>query len=230
MLFNPSPTQQFLDILDIRHDLLILKGPRFCMVLEASALNFDLLSEREQDASIYAYANFVNSLAYPIQVVIKTRQVNIDNYLKFLEEHEKIQPSEALRSQMRAYLKFIRQLVIENVILYKRFFVVVPFQTTTISHKDPLETLFSFLPFVKKKPTIETVDPDILNQAKQKFEERQQEIAWHFRRLGIEIKRLNNQELVQLFFEIYNPQTEKGQAIIEDLEGHFTPLVKPAVS
>ena len=230
MLLSPTPAQKFLDILDIKDNILILKGSRFCMVLEASALNFDLLSEREQDASIYAYANFVNSLTYPVQVVIKTRQVNIDSYLNFLEEHEKVQPSEALREQMQAYLRFIRQLVIENVILYKRFFVIVPFQTVTISRKNILEPLMNILPFIKPAPAGEKIDPNLFDKAKQKFDERQQEVSWHFRRLGIEIKRLNTQELVRLFFEIYNPQAENMQALTEDVEGYFTPLVKPAVS
>ncbi|OQX51605.1 hypothetical protein B5M47_00205 [candidate division CPR3 bacterium 4484_211] len=226
---NASPTQKFLDILDIKDDILVLKGPRFCMVLETTALNFDLLSEKEQDAAIYAYANFVNSLRHPLQVVIKTRQVNIDNYLKFLEEQEKIQPSEALRSQINSYIKFIRQLVIENVILNKRFFIVIPYQEVGISKGSLFDPLLALIPFLKK-PAEASYDQASFQRAKDSFEKREQEITWHFRRLGIEIKRLNTTELVKLFFEIYHPETESQQAFLEDAEGYLTPLVKPALT
>ncbi|MBU0708399.1 hypothetical protein KJ596_01450 [Patescibacteria group bacterium] len=218
---NTGPTQKFLDILDIKDDLIIVKGPRFCMVLESTALNFDLLSEKEQDATIFAYANFVNSLSYPIQIVIKTRQINIDHYIGFLEQQEKLQQSEALRGQMEAYRKFIRQLVIENTILSKRFFVVIPYYQVTMSKPA--------LPFMKKTGG-DIYDSETLEKAKQIFAEREQELAWHLRRLGIELHRLNTQELIKLFFGIYNPQIDDTETLTSDVEGYLTPLVKPVTT
>jgi len=227
---NFSSTQSFLDILDIKDNVLILKGGRFCMILESSALNFDLLAEKEQDAAIYAYANFVNSLKNPIQIVIKTRRVNIDKYLDFLKENEKLQTSEALREQIRSYINFIRQLVMENTILNKRFYVVVPYQTVPLAAPNFIDVLSGFLPFLKKPVSSgPKYDLKAFEKAKQIFSEQEQEFAWHFRRMGLEIKRLNNADLVRLFFEIFNPQAETHQLLSQDIEGYLTPFVKAAV-
>lgn len=86
MKLLPS-TQDHLDILDIQDDVLILTGGRFRIVVEATAINFDLLSEDEQNATIFAYSNLVNSLNYPVQVLIRTRQVDITNYVNYLKGH-----------------------------------------------------------------------------------------------------------------------------------------------
>ncbi|MCA9397763.1 hypothetical protein KC573_02950, partial [candidate division WWE3 bacterium] len=90
-------TQNHLDIIDIKDDILILKGGRYRIVLEAQAINFDLLSEAEQDAAIYSYANLINSLDFPIQVVIRTRQVDITQYVEYLDNFRKLQPTDTLR-------------------------------------------------------------------------------------------------------------------------------------
>lgn len=222
-------TQNFLDIVDIKEDTLILKGSRFCMVLETTSLNFDLLSEKEQDAAIYAYANFVNSLEQPVQVVVRTRQVEIGKYIEYLEERQKLQPSEALREHMGAYINFVKQLVLESTILYKRFFLVVPYRAVTASTSNPLDPIMDLIPFLKQKTTSQ-YSQTAFDKAKQIFSEREQEIAWHFRRLGLEVKRLTTPELVKLFFKIYNPEIETQQILDEDTEGYFTPFVNAAVS
>ena len=222
-------SQKHLDIIDIKDDILILNGGRFRIVLEANAVNFDLLSEAEQDAAIYAYANLVNSLNFPIQVVIRTRQVDITNYISFLQKHEKLQPSSALREQLQDYSNFIKQLVVENTVLYKRFFIIIPYLAMETRKESIFEPLLETLPFVKKGAAAPTYSQKSFEESKRIFEQRKEELTWQFRRLGIKIRQLASAELVRLFYEIYNPESAKNEGLKEDAEGYMTSFVQPSV-
>src|SRR3989344_1118185 len=95
-----ASTQQHLDIEDIRDDIVILKNGNAVVVLETNAVNFDLLSEREQDAMIFAYAALLNSLTYPIQVLVRTRRMDISNYLQTLAEAQQKAPNQQIGYQI----------------------------------------------------------------------------------------------------------------------------------
>lgn len=225
-----TTTQENIDIVDIKDNVVILKGGRFRIVLEATAINFDLLSESEQDAAIYSYANLVNSLDFPLQVVIRTRQVDIGNYLKFLENHGRSQPTSALKEQLNEYISFVRQLVVENTILFKKFYVVVPFWSLETQKQDVLEPITSLLPWVKRDDkTLQAYAKTSLADAKKVFERRQEELSWQFRRLGIKIKRVESAELISLFYEILNPEAAQNSDMVKkDASGFFAPFVQTA--
>lgn len=224
-----AATQKHLDIIDIKDDILILTGGRFRIVLEATAINFDLLSEAEQDAAIYAYANLVNSLDFPLQVGLRTRQVDITNYINFLQKHEKMQPSSALREQLADYIKFIQELVVENVVLHKRFFVVIPYLSLETHKEGILDPLFSILPWNRPGAKELQYSQKAFEDSKRVFEQRREELNWQFRRLGIKIKQLNSAELVRLFYEIYNPEAGENEGLKTDVEGYLTSSVQPSV-
>ncbi len=222
-------TQNHLDIIDIKDDVLVLKGGRYRIVLEAQAINFDLLSEAEQDAAIYSYANLVNSLDFPMQVVIRTRQVDITEYIAYLQGYSKLQPTATLRQQLENYIKFVRELVSENTVLYKRFYVVIP-HTSKVAEQSQ-----SFLdPFFKIFGKQERVNLEYsakqLEEAKKVFTQRTQELAWQFRRLGIGIRQLNTEELIRLFYDIYNPETGQNDGLQTDLMGYTSTIIKPSVA
>lgn len=224
-----ASTQVHLNIADIKNDLLILKGGRYSVVLEVDAVNFDLLSEAEQDATIYSFANLLNSLDFPIQVVIRTRQVEISDYLEFLTQHEQTQPSEALRDQLREYIEFVKQLVIENTILAKRFFIVIPFQILQIRKELIFEPLLRLLPGYKKRPAPEYSYQN-LEDVQRALNQREEALSWQLRRAGVQTRRLTTQELVSLFYEIYNPAAPtEPSGLAEDTRGYLTPLVKPSI-
>src|SRR5690606_32802292 len=122
-----ASTQSTLSIVDIKDDIAILTNKRYRAVIKVKAINFDLLSEDEQDAIIYAYASLINSLNFPIQILVKTRQLNITSYLDYLERSKQAQPSQVLRDQITSYQHFVQKLVVENNVLFKTFYVVVPF-------------------------------------------------------------------------------------------------------
>ena len=105
------PVQHYLDIAEIKEDVVILKDGTLRAVLAVSSLNFALKSENEQNALISAYAQFLNSLDYPLQIVIQSRKLNIDEYLLRLRRAEKNQSNGLLKIQITDYLSFIKELV-----------------------------------------------------------------------------------------------------------------------
>jgi len=122
-----ASTQQFLEIDQIREGIIILKNKALRGVIMVSSLNFALKSEDEQNAIIYQFQNFLNSLDFSIEIVIQSRRLNITGYLEKLKELEGKQENELLRIQTADYRKFIQGLIAGGAIMSKNFFVVVPF-------------------------------------------------------------------------------------------------------
>jgi hypothetical protein len=129
-------TQEFTEITDIRNDLVIMKDSSAVLVIRVSAVNFGLLSEREQEAIIYAYAGFLNSLNFSVQIVIRSQKKDISSYVAKLEAEKQKQSNPLLSAQIDTYKNFILQTVKENKVLDKKFYIVIPFSSLElgISH------------------------------------------------------------------------------------------------
>ncbi len=212
-------TQDHLDIIDIKDDILILSGGKFRLVVEATAINFELLSEDEQNATIYAYANLVNSIDYPIQIVIRTRRVDISNYLEYLDSVMHEQPSAALRKQLLNYQEFIKHLVTENTVLSKRFFLVIPYFTGVPAAATS----------TKAKKSSNTYSQQKLIKAKEVLQQKFSDLQWQFNRLGIKVRQLNTEELIRLFYEIYNPESAQSATMNQDIYGYTTSVVRSSL-
>ena len=130
------PTQRFLDIAEIREDVILLKDGSLRAVLLASSINFALKSADEQEALIQAYIQFINGLDFPLQIVIQSRRMNIDPYLAALAEQYKKQSNELLKTQIKEYTAFVKDLVELGEIMQKRFYVVVPYDPRTDRKKN----------------------------------------------------------------------------------------------
>ncbi len=129
------PAQRYLDISEIKEDVVIMKDGSIRAVLLVSSINFALKSVDEQNAIVQAYMQFLNSLDFPIQIVIQSRRMNIDEYLNKLTAAEKVQTNDLLRRQIGDYREYIRQLVDLGEIMQKKFFVVVPLDPATDKQK-----------------------------------------------------------------------------------------------
>ncbi|MFC1711040.1 hypothetical protein ACFLZ1_00480 [Patescibacteria group bacterium] len=217
-----ASTQKHLDIEDIKDNIIILKTGSCSIILQTNAVNFDLLSEAEQDATIYAYAGLINSLSFPIQIFIRSHQKDISSYLNLLKKQKNKQSNKKIQEQITKYQKFIEKTVKENRVLDKKFFVVIPFSTFELgvsqTIKKSLSGRSSHLPFSKTY---------ILQRAKTNLFPKRDHIIKQFHRLGLKIKQLNTQQLIELLHEIYNPGS-KGQLIGTDEE--YSPhLVEPNI-
>src|SRR3989344_3569801 len=133
-----ASTQEHLDIEDIRDDLVLLKNGGAVLVLQTNAVNFDLLSENEQDAMIFAYAALLNSLSFPIQVIVRSKIMDVSQYLFKLDEARQSQTNPALAEMISKYQNFIRNLIAQNQVLDKRFYLIIPYLDVSLSGNNPL--------------------------------------------------------------------------------------------
>ncbi|MBP7005529.1 hypothetical protein KBB27_00175 [Patescibacteria group bacterium] len=196
--------QKFLDISEIREDLILMKDGTLRAVLAVSSINFALKSGDEQNAIVQAYMQFLNGLDFPIQVLIQSRKMNIDGYLQRLAANEKGLGSDLLKGQIRDYTEFIKQLVKMGDIMQKRFFVVIPYNPLgqTAGQKKFSERLSDvFSPRVGIKLSEERFK-------KYKFELslRVSQIAAGLSSMSLNAVPLDTQSLIELFYTVYNPE------------------------
>lgn len=198
---TPSATQQFLDIAEIEEDVVVLKNGALRAILAVSAINFDLKSSDEQEAIIAQYQNFLNSLDFPIQILISSRKMNVDKYMAFVEKKEKEQTSDLLRLQTAEYKNFIHQLVSVSNIMDKNFYIIVPFAPVENTEKSFLGNLFSRntarKDIMQKRENFETYKNQLLQRA--------DHIEAALSGIGTRITMLRTQELIELIYNAYNP-------------------------
>ena len=140
-----SSTQQYLDIAEFREDTVIMRDGTLRAVLLVASINFALKSEDEQNAIIAAYVGFLNNIDFPLQIVIQSRELNIDNYLTFLKQKEKEQTNELLKMQTAEYLQYITELISLGKIMNKRFYLVVPYNPLSDKQKGFFSKLLDSL-------------------------------------------------------------------------------------
>jgi len=208
-------TQKYLYIDTIQDSVVILKDGGLRAVLMTSSVNFDLKSTDEQDAIIFAYQNFINSLDFPIQIQISSRVLNINGYLRYLQEFQQTQRNELLRIQTAEYAQFITELVAEANIVNKTFYLIIPF--------DPVENKEGLLDKLSN-----ALNPKIaVRYSKQDFEkyktqlwQRVNGVMYGLKRAGIYMTPLNSQELIELYYSLYNPDSEPTESLhdLSDLD------------
>ena len=195
-------TQQHLEVADIRDDLVILKDGSVAMVIQTTAVNFGLLSEPEQDAIIYAYAGLLNSLNFPIQIVIRSRQKDVSSYVALLKKAEDSQNNPLLKKQIAKYREFIVSTVKENNVLDKKFYIVIPFSSFELGAANSAKVL-------AKQTGLPLPVETILERAKTSLSPKAEHIYRQLSRLGLRASQLTTPELIELFFNIYNPNAAR---------------------
>src|SRR3989344_1086398 len=202
------PTQEFIDIESIENGVIKLKSGALRKILLVSGTNFSLKSEEEQGIIIYAFHGFLNSLDFSVQFFIHSRKLNIDDYLKKLEVREQEEPDGLLKNQISEYREFIRSLVGENAIMKKRFFVVIPYDPIQIP-KAGLDLADKMLGWIKTKSakTEEEKKSENLSESLGQLDRRIDEVVSGLNQTGLRAVPLNNDELVELFYNLYNPAT-----------------------
>jgi type IV secretory pathway VirB4 component len=213
-----SATQKFLGVAEVKEDVIILKNGALRGVLAVSAINYDLKSSDEQEAIISQYQNFLNSLDFPLQIIINSRKLNIAHYLEFIGGKEKEQPNELLRLQISEYKNFIDQLVSVSNIMEKNFYIIVPFSPIESSEKSFFSNLFAMgnpkKNIAEKKENFETY--------KNQLFQRMDQITAGLSGIGLRLAPLQTQELIELLYNAYNPNvfalTELGEIKNLDLK------------
>ena len=214
-----STSQLFLNLFDITNDLVILDDGAVSMVLMVSAMNFGLLSEDEQDATIYAYAALLNSLSFPTEIVIRSQPKDVSIYLRYIAQKEQETSNPVYKDRIRDYRQFVESLVQEQNILDKKFYFVIPLSAIEMGL-----TPSSVLPGAKTKPITSYDKNFIIEKAKTNLDPRRDHLIDQLARIGLYSRQLTTQELIQMLYSSYNPESFEGQKVT-DTQNYTTPLV-----
>lgn len=207
------PTQRFLDIAEIREDAVVMKDGTLRMVLMVSSINFALKSDDEQQAVIQGYMQFLNSLGHPLQICIQSRKMNIDGYLARLKAQEDSIANELLKTQIRDYTSFIKELVDLGEIMQKRFFVVVPYDPSEGNEKG--KGFFVKLQNAVYPAMLVKLNAKQFADRRYALAQRTQLIAGGLESMGLSVAQLDTQGLIELYYNSYNPEVGETQPLEE---------------
>ncbi len=186
-----ASTQSFIEIEEIKDDIVLMKDFSAAAVIEVGAVNFWLLSTEEQSSMIYAYSELLNSLSFPVQILILSKKIDVSTYLDYLEDKINKQSVDILKKRMIAYREFIKSVIKINTVLEKRFFFIVPF--------SPLEM------------GVSGANPGSLNKeyvftrAKTALYPKRDNLLRLITKIGLRGSILQRQELTELYYNLYNP-------------------------
>ncbi|MDD5430994.1 MAG: hypothetical protein PHP03_02105 [Candidatus Pacebacteria bacterium] len=205
------PTQQFIEIETIENDLVKLKNGGLRRILLVSGLNFDLKSEEEQGVIIYSFQGFLNSLDFSVQIFVHSRKLNIEGYLSMLEEREGQEANSLLRNQIFEYKEFIKSFVSQNAIMNKNFFVSVPYDSVQLSPagKNVTNTIRGLLG--QKQTTVSETKTE--EESIEQLDQRVDQVISGLNQVGLRAVPLNNDELIELFYNMYNPETTEKKNV-----------------
>ena len=216
---NPNSTQNTLLIAEIRDGVVIMNDGSYRSVIMVKSTNFDLMSNAEQEAVEFSYQGFLNSLYFPIQILIRTLRVDIGPYIEMLDRIRSEHDNMLLAMLMEDYIAYIDTISQQTNIMDKKFYVVVPF----FPNKDPDEAslaqskhLFEGIVdlFAPKEKHVVVTEAN-LNAAKTELKNRVQAVLAGLNQAGIQGLPLDTQELIELYYDSYNPDTASRQQLVD---------------
>ncbi|PIV90546.1 hypothetical protein COW46_01855 [Candidatus Gracilibacteria bacterium CG17_big_fil_post_rev_8_21_14_2_50_48_13] len=210
-----NSTLRFLPIAEIHDDTVVLKDGTVRGVMEVTSVNFSLKSEAEQNSIIYSYQQFLNALEFPIQIYIRSKKLDLDDYIAKLSEVADQQPNPLLKNQTLEYIQFVSKLIEYADIMEKKFYVIIPYDLTESSTKKGLFRLF-----------LDTINPDDsiakykervrrFSTMKKGLQQRMNIAQAKLESCGLQTRILSTKELISLYYSVYNPITSMSQKLKE---------------
>lgn len=204
---NTPSTQKHLPIAEIKNDTAILKDGTLRAVLLVSSTNFFLKSEDEQNAIVQTYMQFLNSIDFPLQIVIQSRKYDISSYIAHLGELEAQQTNDLLKMQMTDYRQFVTELVQLGDIMDKKFYVVVPYDPTTDTRRGFFRQLMSVFTAAGEI----TLRKETFLKRKHILDQRVDAVLSGLVSMSLNAVRLDTQSIIELYYTTYNPETSSHQ-------------------
>jgi type IV secretory pathway VirB4 component len=202
MVQNASPSQNFIPVREIRDGIVVLKDGSLCSVIDVTSINLSLRSVEEQQAVIGAFQSFLNTLDFPIQIVIQSRRYDVRPYIISLENRMRDQMEPLLQIQTREYIEFIRSFAETRNIMKKSFYVVVPYVPPIVSQSKGLQKIFAFL---DKKKSAETQSIIDFEEQRVQLEQRVSVVEQGLGRIGLRTAELQSDEVIELLYKTFNP-------------------------
>lgn len=189
-----ASTQKFTEIVDFLDNIVLIEGGNACLIIEITASNFALLSSRERDSRIFSYASLLNSLSFPIQILIRNKRIDISSYIKELENAIDTTKNQKLGAYIGYYRDFVQEMVTINVVLNKSFYIVIPF--------SPLETGIGGVKDASQKSKNQ---PHALSEGSIKnLQSKAETVLAQLQRFAVSARVLEKDDLIKLFYDIYN--------------------------
>jgi hypothetical protein len=202
-----QPTRQIVNIDELRDSVIVLKNRTLRMILEVSAVNFELRSEDEQAAVIQSFQQFINSIDFPLQMVVSSRRFDVDAYLKSIEQMTESATSDLMKIQATEYVRFVKELSTLANIMAKKFYIVIPFYVTeSVSGQGIMDRVTGL--FKSKKP--QPIPDDKLDTYKTQLNQRAELVFDGLVGMGLKTKILEGKELADVLYGAYNPGSKSN--------------------
>lgn len=204
-------TQKFLDFAEIREDTVIMKDGTLRAIIMVSSINFALKSEEEQNAIIAGYVNFLNTISFPVQIVIQSRKLDIDGYIERLQTFQQNQKNELLKMQIAEYIDYIQELIEIGNIMTKKFYIVIPYNPLSDKQKGFFQR---FLELFKAAKYIR-ISERRFQQRKKELVQRVNHVIDSLASIGLKAVVLDTQGIIELLYNTYNPDVSKRQKLYD---------------
>jgi len=209
---NNSPTQSLVQLSEVRDGIIVLADGTLRSILMVSSLNFALKSEEEQNAIVFAFQSFLNSLDFSVQISVMSRKLDITPYIEELRQRRSQQKNELLRLQMEEYSNFVAELVKGNDIMTKSFFVTVSFSVQESKQTGAVSRVLKGLQSLRKTKKTAMTDVDFEHYRTQLLL-RVEQVAVGLQGVGLRLVPLKTQEVLELFYDVLNPVTSRNHRL-----------------
>jgi hypothetical protein len=206
---SATSTQENIAIAGIKDGIAILKNGEYRLILSVGAVNFDLKSEQEQNALVFQYQSFLNSLHFPIEICIQSKKLDLSPYLSKIKGLAQKQNNELLRIQTEDYAEFVAQLINMANIMKKTFYVVIGYVPINVGQGGILGKLFK-----KSDTSTVKVSEDTFLEHSKELRQRAETIASGLASMGLHCKQLTTQEVIELFYNVYNPEVAGKERLV----------------
>ena len=211
---NPNSTQNTLQVAEIRDGIVIMNDGTYRSVVMAKSINFDLMSQSEQESVEYAYQGFLNSLYFPVQIFIRSQKVDIEPYIERLDKIRTEHDNMLLALLMEDYINYIDVLAQSTNIMDKKFYMVIPFASSPMQEQSLASSknfISGFAALMSKKETKVIINEKDLEKAKTELRNRVQAVMNGLLQCGVKCAPLDTEELIELYYDTYNPDTATRQ-------------------
>lgn len=189
-----SSTQNFTDIEDITSDIVFMKSGYAASILEVASVNFYLLSEEEQEVRIYGFMSLLNSLAFPIQILIVSKNVDVSTYLSLVDHQIAVEKRPKILEHIKHYKDFLESLIKSKNLLDKKFYIVIPYSTLELGATSVAKSLHNNR-------------QDYIKKIADGLSGKRTNIMTELARMGLGARQLLTEDIIKLFYEMYNQDT-----------------------
>ncbi|ATU05637.1 hypothetical protein BKN14_04335 [Candidatus Gracilibacteria bacterium HOT-871] len=206
-------TQRYLPFSGIKENIIIMKDNSVRIILKCSTINFLLKNTDEQDSIIISFQRFLNSIDFPIQIMVRSKKLDIDSYLNNLNSRALKQENQLLQNQTYEYIAYLKKLIEVAQIMKKEFYIVVPFdleENKSVKDNGYFGFITEFWKSINQNQELGNIRSQLRNFTNNKKEvlKRVNVVQTGLENIGIKAEPISKEELVIFLADYYNPRLD----------------------